>query len=426
MRRAFASFLVLASVVSLTFVSTAPASASLPPSEWVVGPRQRIVMLTFDGQMRAGHLAEILATLGEKGAKASFFISGQWIDHHKEKAQTIVAAGHVLGNRGYGTTAFTALGDEELRASIAKAEGSIEGVGGDPAPFLRAPKGARDLRVLNTAGSMGYRSVRWTYRPGGGAALSVKQKVVRRAQAGAIVSLEPWRASHRNALGNIIDGLRNRGYSLRTLEPLTRTHAVRWDVTVKSGSSGPEVAYLQKKLNAITYPAGKADGNFGYATLQAVYAFEKYNGLARDGVVTPAQMLEIAKAQRPRTPDRGPRNFIDVDVSKQILLEVRDRRVIHTLPVSTGNEEYYTVDGVRYKAHTPRGDFKIERKIPGERVSRLGTLYDPNYFIGGYAIHGSPSVPVYPASHGCVRIPMYLSEKFYDRNPIGTYVFVHD
>jgi lipoprotein-anchoring transpeptidase ErfK/SrfK len=95
--------------------------------------------------------------------------------------------------------------------------------------------------------------------------------------------------------------------------------------------------------------------------------------------------------------------------------------------MSSGNEEQYTSeDGTTRTAHTPRGDFSIERKIEGERVSHLGTLYNPLYFVGGYALHGSESVPTYPASHGCVRLPMYVSKPFYDRHEIGEFVWVHD
>jgi lipoprotein-anchoring transpeptidase ErfK/SrfK len=183
---------------------------------------------------------------------------------------------------------------------------------------------------------------------------------------------------------------------------------------------------LQKTLKSISYPAGATDGSFGYATLQAVYAFEKVYGLTRDGVVTPAQMSAIAVAQRPKVPRRDPRNYVDVDISRQVVFEVRDRKVTHTTPMSSGNEEYYTVDGATYKAHTPRGDFVIERKIKGERVSRLGTLYDPSYFVGGYAFHGSSSVPVYPASHGCIRLPMYQSLPFFNRNLVGMPVYIHE
>ena len=46
----------------------------------------------------------------------------------------------------------------------------------------------------------------------------------------------------------------------------------------------------------------------------------------------------------------------------------------------------------------------IERRIEGVRIAPLGTMYDPMYFYRGFAIHGSPSVPPWPASHGCIRI----------------------
>jgi len=42
----------------------------------------------------------------------------------------------------------------------------------------------------------------------------------------------------------------------------------------------------------------------------------------------------------------------------------------------------------------------------------LGKLYNPVYFVGGIAVHGAPSVPNRPASHGCVRIPMHIAEYF--------------
>ena len=427
MKRTLSRFLALAMLAGATVVANPlPASAALPPSEWVIGPNAPVVMITFDGQARAKQFLKIKETLEEKRAKASFFISGQWVQFHRDKARGLRKQGHFLGNRGYGTTPFTQLDAEAIRGSISKAQSELAKVGASPAPYLRVPNGHRDLRVLRTVGSAGYRSVRWTYRAGGGTESKVLAKVRKRIQAGAIISLDPWRKSHREALNNIIGSIRRRGFSLKTVESLANAHPVRWDVTLKSGSSGSEVAYLQKTLNSITYPAGSTDGNFGYATLQAVYGFEKVHGLTRDGVVTPAQMAAIAVAQRPDAPRRKPRNYVDVDISRQVVFEVRKGRVTHTTPMSSGNEEYYTVDGETYKAHTPRGDFVIERKIQGERVSRLGTLYDPSYFIGGYAFHGSSSVPVYPASHGCIRLPMYQSRPFFNRNPVGMPVYIHE
>ena len=409
-------------------VSFPPAvsAASYPPSEWVVGPHKPLALITFDGQTKVKYLDKVLGALRNKGAKVSFFMAGSWVDSHPKKARLISDRGHKLGNRGYGTAAFTSLDESALRASIQRAQSAIDKVGAPPAPFLRAPNGARDERVLQIAGSMGYRSVHWTHHPGGGTALRVQRSVVHKARYGSIISLDIWRASHRRALPGIIDGLRRRGFELGTVARLANVHPIRYDVTLQSGSGGPEVSYLQKILRERSYPSGKIDGSFGYATLQAVYAFEKVHGLTRDGVVPAWQMLEIARKGRPEKPNRKYHNFIDVDISRQVLFEVRDDKVIHTIPISSGNEEYYTVDGQTYKAHTPRGDFRIERKIAGKRVSRLGTLWWPSYFTGGYAIHGSDSVPTYPASHGCIRIPRYVEKAFFYRNPVERPVFVHD
>ena len=427
MRTRWVSLLLLLALLTSSMVGAVPVAAgTTPPSEWVIGPRRPLVMITFDGQARAQHLVQILETLAEKNATASFFMSGRWVQYHQEKARAVVLAGHKLGNRGYGTEAFTSLNDDALRTSIRRAEQQLKEVGADPSPFLRFPQGQRDLRTLKVAGSEGYRSVRWTYRAGKGLADKVRRKVVRNLRAGSIIKLSSWRKSHRRALPGIIDGIRRKGYSMRTVDALSRVHAVRWDVTLKSGSKGPEVYYLQKKLRSISYPVGKLDSSFGYSTLQAVYGFEKVHRMTRDGVVTPAQMTSIALAKRPRAPKRDVKTFIDADISRQVVFEVTDGRVTHTTPMSSGNNEYYTVDGETYQAVTPRGRFTVQRKIRGKRVSRLGTLYDPVYFTGGFAFHGSPSVPVYPASHGCIRLPMYLSQRFHDRNEIGKPVFVHD
>jgi len=100
-------------------------------------------------------------------------------------------------------------------------------------------------------------------------------------------------------------------------------------------------------------------------------------------------------------------------------------KVTKVLPISTGSGGWYVSEGERRKAITPTGRFRVYRKIPGWRKSPLGLMYYPVYVAGGVAIHGSPSVPRRPASHGCIRIPMYAAKPFYDATPIGTVVLVH-
>jgi lipoprotein-anchoring transpeptidase ErfK/SrfK len=82
-------------------------------------------------------------------------------------------------------------------------------------------------------------------------------------------------------------------------------------------------------------------------------------------------------------------------------------------------------DGYTQPAVTPPGRFRVYRKLPGWRKSELGLLYYPNYIVGGIAIHGNPAVPSVPASHGCIRIPMFAAEEFSNLSPVGTPVLVY-
>ena len=124
-------------------------------------------------------------------------------------------------------------------------------------------------------------------------------------------------------------------------------------------------------------------------------------------------------------PIPGLRNYVYVNLSRELLYEVHAGIVTDVLPVSSGGGyRYVSRDGVSRLAVTPVGRFTIYRKIPGWHHSYLGSMFYPSYFDGGYAIHGDTYVPRVPVSHGCIRIPMWAAIGFYERNPIGTPVFV--
>ena len=120
------------------------------------------------------------------------------------------------------------------------------------------------------------------------------------------------------------------------------------------------------------------------------------------------------------------RTVVDVDMGARTLTLSRDGRAVRTLRISGGNEQRFCSRGRCQRAHTPRGTFTVSRKIPGVRRAPLGTLYSPMYFKGGYALHGSYSVPRHHASHGCVRVRMADLRWLYANVPVGTTVRVHD
>lgn len=191
------------------------------------------------------------------------------------------------------------------------------------------------------------------------------------------------------------------------------------------GASGPEVMALETRLAELRYDVGQVDGRFDTATHHAVMAFQKVQNLPRTARATDDVMGALAGASLPPAllPAGGP-DRVEIDLKRQVLFLWQGGNLVRTLSVSTGTGKRYCVDGQCAKAVTPGGSFRVTRKIKGLRVSRLGKLYNPLYFNGGIAIHGSGSVPAGPASHGCVRIPMVSSVWFHQAVPIGTPVYV--
>jgi peptidoglycan hydrolase-like protein with peptidoglycan-binding domain len=195
--------------------------------------------------------------------------------------------------------------------------------------------------------------------------------------------------------------------------------------TLRSGAEGAEVAALQRRLHELGYQVQEADGQFGGETHHSVVAFQKVNHLARDGVVGPVtgRALEHPRLPRPRSTASG--FHVEADLTLQVVYMVRDGKVAEILDASSASGQTYTVDGDVRLAVTPTGSFRIQRKIDGWRQSKLGLLYRPAYFVGGYALHGAYSVPPFPASHGCIRITITAMDRWYGRLPVGTPMLVY-
>ena len=166
-----------------------------------------------------------------------------------------------------------------------------------------------------------------------------------------------------------------------------------------------DVVAAQRVLTDGGYYVGALDGRRGSALRSALMAFQKVNGLRADGAIGPATLKALAAPRQPVLRGSSPGNRVEVDLTKQVLYVVKGGKISRIMPVSSGNgATYRQKDGSTARALTPVGFYTIQRRIVGERKADLGTLYDPQYFYGGWAIHGSNSVPAGPASHGCVRV----------------------
>jgi peptidoglycan hydrolase-like protein with peptidoglycan-binding domain len=214
-----------------------------------------------------------------------------------------------------------------------------------------------------------------------------------------------------------------------TVPPTTTTTAPpdpAADGTLELGEGGPAVLALQQRLVELGYWLGSADGNYGQLTRQAVMAFQKAEGLGRDGVAGPVTQGRLAAAGRQSSRAGG--TGLEIDLERQILMVVQGGQVQWVINTSTGNNETYTSStGGSARAVTPPGSFEIYREIDGVREAPLGTLYRPKYFNGGIAIHGSGSIPAQPASHGCARVTNSAMDMLWSSGvaAIGTPVTVY-
>jgi peptidoglycan hydrolase-like protein with peptidoglycan-binding domain len=195
---------------------------------------------------------------------------------------------------------------------------------------------------------------------------------------------------------------------------------------VRPGDEGPEVQSLQQRLAQLGYRPGTADGHFGPATALAVMAFQKHEGLSPDSIVGPEvrNRLEAPTGAGPRDPAAGPR--LQVDLDRQIAFFTDGGGAVSVINVSSGSgEEYVDAGGTTDVAYTPTGDYSVIRVVDGLDVAPLGTLYRPLYFVAGWAVHGSPSVPGYPASHGCVRASNADQDFLFPLMPLGSPISVY-
>ena len=200
----------------------------------------------------------------------------------------------------------------------------------------------------------------------------------------------------------------------------------------------------ERLLAQMGYWTGRVDGIFDPGTRAALIAFQKWEGRTVTGKLTIDEVEAIRDSAHNKQSWPQPREagytHVEVDLDRQVLMIVGQhgddatadegwRRLVggvRILPVSTGNGKTFIDEGKESIAYTPRGRFVVYDKTFGWENGQLGSVYYANYISGGVAIHGFRSVPMQPASHGCIRIPMFAAREVSKLLKVGTIVLVYD
>lgn len=198
------------------------------------------------------------------------------------------------------------------------------------------------------------------------------------------------------------------------------------------GMHGAAVRSMQQRLAVLKYYPGKIDGQFGLDTLEAVWAFKEVQGFpvnfANQDVVSIAVERRLVHPRAPKVlVPRGGSMRIEVNKANETLVLYKNNKVALISHVSTGAN---CLPGQGCGWITPAGNYHALGYAAGWIQVPLGQMYNSVFFIGeAYAIHGeyNSSVPFYPASHGCVRIPFDIANFFHTLIKIpGTPIYIRN
>jgi N-acetylmuramoyl-L-alanine amidase len=185
---------------------------------------------------------------------------------------------------------------------------------------------------------------------------------------------------------------------------------------LQPGADGRAVERLTARLAELGYLGEDDVGRrFTHATRWAVMAFQTYEEIGVDGIVGPETRATLRRAERPAAPP-GKRRRVAVSLSSQLAYLVGKRDYVRrAILVSTGRRGF----------RTPRGAFEVFWRERRSWSSEYGVVLPwAAYFRGGYAFHGSWTVPGRPTSHGCVRVPAPFARDVFGFARLGTKVVV--
>ena len=153
------------------------------------------------------------------------------------------------------------------------------------------------------------------------------------------------------------------------------------------------------------------DGRLGPSTANAVLGFQKWERLDRTGLLDAPTKLRLKTASRPSPLTQGaPGKRAEIFLDRQVALLIDNNEVVRAIPVSTGKPS----------TPTPPGDYRVYAKIPRWWSTPFREwLPWALPFVGGIAFHQFGDVPVFPASHGCVRQSTTVARWTFDFATVG-------
>lgn len=185
-----------------------------------------VLALTFDISWGTEVPGPVMDILKEKEVKSTFFLSGPWAEKYPEFPKRLVAENHEIGSHGNEHVNYSEHDPDWIKNDVMTAHETIKKVTGISPNLIRTPNGDWNDMILNTLEELGYKSIKWSDD-----SLDWKKdrtveqiinRVLEKAHPGAIILMHASDTCDRTpeALPAVIDGLREKGYSLVTVSEI--------------------------------------------------------------------------------------------------------------------------------------------------------------------------------------------------------------
>jgi len=196
------------------------------------------VALSFDAAWGNEDTQIILDTLAKYNVHATFFMTGGWVENYPEDVKKIQAAGHDLGNHSENHKNMSQLNTSQIESELLKPHETIKELLGFEMNLFRPPYGDYDNDVITTATDCGYYTVQWSvdsldWKDYGVDSIVKTVLNHKNLDNGAIILMHNGAKYTKDALPQVIEGLRNQGYELVPISELIHTGAFHMDHTGK-------------------------------------------------------------------------------------------------------------------------------------------------------------------------------------------------
>lgn len=128
---------------------------------YCVDTEDKRIALSFDAAWGNEDTRKILDILIDNNVKATFFMTGEWIEKYPEDVKAIFAEGHELGNHSMNHLQMSTLSSEECAKEIQKPHDKVKELTGYEMKVFRPPYGDYNNILLDTAESLNYHTIQW-------------------------------------------------------------------------------------------------------------------------------------------------------------------------------------------------------------------------------------------------------------------------